>query len=310
MPVSGVTAGDTITEAWGDSVASSVTALEAAGPAHVAAADPHPGYRLESAAIGTADLAADSVTYPKMQNVSATNRVLGRATAGAGDPEELTAAQVMGMLPSVDVQVFTGGSGNWTKPAGARYVKVRCVGGGGSGGSAASTSAGEGAAASGGGAGGYAEKIYAASALSATEAYAVGAGGAAPAAGNNNGNNGGNSTFKGLTASAGERGLGAPANSTGPKIVGGNGGAATGGDLNSPGGDGATSALNVGTVVALGDGGASTLGTTARAANNVAGAAGHAYGGGGAGGTNSANQGTGKAGGAGAAGVIIVESYP
>ena len=35
-------------------------------------------------------IANDAVTYAKMQNVSATNRVLGRSTAGAGDPEEIT----------------------------------------------------------------------------------------------------------------------------------------------------------------------------------------------------------------------------
>jgi hypothetical protein len=41
-------------------------------------------------AVGTAELAADAVTYAKMQNISATNRLLGRSTAGAGDPEEIT----------------------------------------------------------------------------------------------------------------------------------------------------------------------------------------------------------------------------
>lgn len=38
----------------------------------------------------TADYGADSVTYAKIQNVSATDRILGRDTAGAGDIEELT----------------------------------------------------------------------------------------------------------------------------------------------------------------------------------------------------------------------------
>jgi len=37
-----------------------------------------------------ATIAGDVVTYAKMQNVSATNRVLGRSTVGAGDPEEIT----------------------------------------------------------------------------------------------------------------------------------------------------------------------------------------------------------------------------
>lgn len=37
-----------------------------------------------------ATIANDAVTYAKMQNVSATDRILGRATAGAGDVEEIT----------------------------------------------------------------------------------------------------------------------------------------------------------------------------------------------------------------------------
>lgn len=39
-------------------------------------------------------IANDAVTYAKMQNVSATSRVLGRITAGAGDVEELTGANI------------------------------------------------------------------------------------------------------------------------------------------------------------------------------------------------------------------------
>lgn len=34
-------------------------------------------------------IANDAVTYAKMQNVSATDKVIGRSTAGAGDPEEI-----------------------------------------------------------------------------------------------------------------------------------------------------------------------------------------------------------------------------
>jgi hypothetical protein len=37
-----------------------------------------------------ATIANDAVTYAKMQNVSATDKVLGRSTAGAGDVEEIT----------------------------------------------------------------------------------------------------------------------------------------------------------------------------------------------------------------------------
>lgn len=42
---------------------------------------------------------ANLVTYAKIQQVSATSRILGRATAGAGNIEELTPAQVQTMVP-------------------------------------------------------------------------------------------------------------------------------------------------------------------------------------------------------------------
>lgn len=41
------------------------------------------------AAVDTAQIADDAVTYAKMQNVSATDKVLGRSTAGAGNVEEI-----------------------------------------------------------------------------------------------------------------------------------------------------------------------------------------------------------------------------
>ena len=41
-------------------------------------------------AVGTTQITDDAVTYPKMQNVSATDKVLGRSTAGAGDVEEIS----------------------------------------------------------------------------------------------------------------------------------------------------------------------------------------------------------------------------
>lgn len=42
------------------------------------------------ASTGAVTIANDAVTYAKIQNVSATDRVLGRSTAGAGDVEEIT----------------------------------------------------------------------------------------------------------------------------------------------------------------------------------------------------------------------------
>lgn len=43
-----------------------------------------------SAGSNTTTIANDSVTYAKMQNVTTNNRLIGRGTSGAGDPEEIT----------------------------------------------------------------------------------------------------------------------------------------------------------------------------------------------------------------------------
>ena len=56
-------------------------------------------YRWDNDISGTAtihanNISADSITYAKMQNVSATSRVLGRITSGAGNVEELTGANI------------------------------------------------------------------------------------------------------------------------------------------------------------------------------------------------------------------------
>ncbi len=46
----------------------------------------------------TADVKDNSVTYAKIQDVSATNRLLGRITSGSGDAEELTGTQATTLL--------------------------------------------------------------------------------------------------------------------------------------------------------------------------------------------------------------------
>lgn len=51
----------------------------------------------------------DVVTYQKMQNVSATARFLGRITAGAGDPEELTGTQATSLLDQASTVATTKG---------------------------------------------------------------------------------------------------------------------------------------------------------------------------------------------------------
>ena len=85
---------------------------------------------------------------------------------------------------SEDIQVFTSGSGNWTKPSWATAVQVICIGGGGGGGGGNVVAAGTTFA--GGGAGGGASRtecLYVAADLGSTEPYSVGAGGTAGTAG-------------------------------------------------------------------------------------------------------------------------------
>jgi hypothetical protein len=73
-----------------------------AGPTTGAAAAPT--FR----ALVLADFANDLITYAKIQNVSATSRILGRVTAGAGDIEELTVAQVQTLLGYLDGALTAG----------------------------------------------------------------------------------------------------------------------------------------------------------------------------------------------------------
>ena len=58
-------------------------------------------WTIDNGAVTEPKIADDAVTYAKLQNVSATSRVLGRATAGAGNAEELTGTQVAAILPTV-----------------------------------------------------------------------------------------------------------------------------------------------------------------------------------------------------------------
>ena len=48
--------------------------------------------------VGTSNITDDAVTYAKIQNVSATNRILGRDSSGAGAIEEITPANLRTMI--------------------------------------------------------------------------------------------------------------------------------------------------------------------------------------------------------------------
>jgi hypothetical protein len=68
--------------------------------------------------VATAKLQDDAVTYAKMQNISATSRVLGRKTSGAGNTEECTLSEVLDFVGSAangDILYRTGGA--WSRLA-------------------------------------------------------------------------------------------------------------------------------------------------------------------------------------------------
>lgn len=68
--------------------------------------------------VGTPKLQGNAVTYAKLQDVSATQRILGRNTAGAGDPEEISLSQLLDWIGSAaqgDI-LFRGATG-WQRLA-------------------------------------------------------------------------------------------------------------------------------------------------------------------------------------------------
>ena len=65
---------------------------------------------IAAGAIDTEHIAADQVTYAKIQNVSATNRILGRDSAGAGIIEEITPAALRTMINVADGATANGGA--------------------------------------------------------------------------------------------------------------------------------------------------------------------------------------------------------
>jgi hypothetical protein len=90
----------------------------------------------------------DAVTYAKIQNVTTSSVLLGRATTGAGNIEEIILGSGLTLSGStlsaagggggaqIQVDTFTTSS-TWTKPAWAKYFRVYLVGGAGAGGSGA-----------------------------------------------------------------------------------------------------------------------------------------------------------------------------
>ena len=61
---------------------------------------------IDAGAVGTTEIADDAVNYAKMQNVSAQYRTLGRISAGSGNVEELTPANVLTLMESGGTNVI------------------------------------------------------------------------------------------------------------------------------------------------------------------------------------------------------------
>ncbi len=95
------------------------------------------------ASTGAITIANDAVTYAKMQNISATSRVLGRKSASAGDTEECTLSEILDFIGSAShgdilyrgasawARLAAGTSGQFLKTNGAGANPEWANGGGG-----------------------------------------------------------------------------------------------------------------------------------------------------------------------------------
>lgn len=71
---------------------------------------------LADSSVTTAKIADDAVTYAKLQNISATSRVVGRKTAGAGDPEECTLSELLDFIGSAaQGDILYRGASSWAR---------------------------------------------------------------------------------------------------------------------------------------------------------------------------------------------------
>lgn len=82
--------------------------------------------------VTTAKIVNDNVTYAKIQNVSATSRILGRKSVGVGDVEEATLSEVLDFIGSAaQGDVLYRGASAWARlPAGTANQVLRTAGAG------------------------------------------------------------------------------------------------------------------------------------------------------------------------------------
>jgi hypothetical protein len=227
--------------------------------------------------------------------------------AGTGAPNFPNGIELSGspfVPPTANFQEFTS-SGTWTKPAGASFVYVECLGAGGSG----EVNRGDINTAYGGNGGTFSRRLLLASDVGSTVTVTIGAGAAAVVRttnGTTNGNSGGNTTFGSLLTGSG--GLGGSSAQL-RNLSGASGESFGQGNGNTLyGGGGGAHAFSVGgtaggTSILHGNGGASAYGT-----GNQTATAGSAPSGGGGAATTTNTAGT-TTSGAGARGEVRVWAW-
>jgi len=187
-------------------------------------------FTIASVAAGTITLVSgDSLTAESAgANVTISAAVIGKVirTTSTG-----TVPPGTGIAGVADIQTFTA-NGTWTKPTGAKSIKVDCIGAGGGG--AGPNGGIHNAGASGGGGGSHTISFFDASNLAATVAITVGTGGTGGT--NGNGSAGGSSSF-GSHVTAYGGGGGFNPNSGASTSGGGGGGGGSVGRLGVQAGD-------------------------------------------------------------------------